>query len=618
MANSVESESFRIRREWAKKASQNFRFRHPEFPAPLYETASGFLLLVEAEPARFEALLVEFENSIRPLTCPMRLVQQVDVSATALLDNESYSSELWLKGSPLSVSELNSLLHLANPGLPTGSVDYKHEVDGWVFKSTHKLSVDEMELVKAAMCKVGLEGEILIEVSASPPQQPLSQFNVNAAIGLDILKLSNSFSTHSHATKRMIERDEDLWRGFINRRTEGSVEPVPERPAQFSCLFDTTDHSEVRLSELLTIYDRVDIIPARTNLDWLSKHGLSVDGLMQLVDMGRCRVVLPYGAEHCRPDVLDGLASIDSMPPILTRELAAKTFLAGQGKDPLLYAPFTAKQRSVFLHLIQCSGSSAGLQPLLASYGQIFSSQHQAFMLKGAMASMSHGIGSHLGEFIHSIRGVDARLELCTAGAGVEWAMALGSSWIPRSFGEEYDETTNSHLVASFISRTRGPRVDPVTSRLHAVTQGLLAVSGVPPLEVAKNFKGNSVTRFRTLARRLMHQAPSESEMLECVEQINAETRRFERRVERLTKWKVEALAAAVAAKPVGDAIDAAYGSAASIVVFYLMDVLNGHLPSNISEPLADIKRAICSFALAPSADAVVVSRAREHLSKAS
>src|SRR5690606_7331719 len=123
----------------------------------------------------------------------------------------------------------------------------------------------------------------------------------------------------------------------------------------------------------------------------------------------------------------------------------------------------------------------------------------------------------------------------------------------------------------------------------------------------------------RTLARRLMHQAPSESEMLACVEQINAETRRFEHRVEKLKKWKVEALAAAVAAKPVGDAIDVVFGGGfASIAVFYLVDVLQGHLPSNISGPLTDIKMAISCFALAPSADAIVVSRAREHLSKAS
>lgn len=618
MASSVESVAFRIRREWAKKAAQNFRFRHPEFPAPLYETASGFILLVEeTDPARFQTLSVEFDNLIRPVTCPMQLVQRVDASATTLLDDEPYSSELWLKGAPLSVGELNSLFHLASPGLPTGGVDYNHEADGWVFKSPQELSVEETERVKAAMRKVGLQGEILIEVSTPPPQPP-RQLNINTTIRSDTLKLSNSFRAHSQAAKRLIERDEDLWRGFLNRRAEGAAESAPERPAQFSCLFDTADRSDVRLSELLTIYDRVDIIPDRTDLEWPSKHGLSVDSLMQLVAMGRCRVVLPYGAEHCRPDILDGVASIDSTSPILSRELAARTFLTGQGKDPLLYAPFTARQRSTFLQTLQSFGSNSGIRPLLTSYGQIFSSQHRAFMLNGAMASVSQGIGSHLGELIHSVRGVDARLELCMAGAGVEWAMALGSSWIPRSFGEGYDETWNSHLIASFMSRTLGPRVDPVTSRMHAVTQGLLAVSGIPPLEVAQNFKGDSVTRFRTLARRLMHQAPSQSEVLACVEQINAETRRFEHRAEKLKKWKVEALAAAAVAKPVGDAIDAVFGgSFASIAVFHLVDVLKDRLPSNISGPLTDMKRAISGFALAPSLDAVVVSRAREHLSKA-
>ena len=245
----------------------------------------------------------------------------------------------------------------------------------------------------------------------------------------------------------------------------------------------------------------------------------------------------------------------------------------------------------------------------------MFAQQHRAFMLNGAMASMSCGVGAHLGELVARRRGIDARLELGLAGAGVEWAMALGSSWMPRSFGEGYDESINSHMVASFISRTFGGPVDPVTSRLHALTNGLLAIMDVPPLEVARNFNGASVDRFRTLARRLMHQAPTQEEMLECVEQINQETRRFERRIERLTEWKLDSLAASLVAKPIGDAIDAPFsGGCASILAFWLFDVLKKQVPRKFSSPLADIQEVMLGLALAPSADAIVVSRARSQL----
>lgn len=116
---------------------------------------------------------------------------------------------------------------------------------------------------------------------------------------------------------------------------------------------------------------------------------------------------------------------------------------------------------------------------------------------------------------------------------------------------------------------TPGVPVDPVTSRLHAITDGLLAVTDVPPLEVARNFNGASVARFRTLARRLMQQAPSQVEILECIEQINRETRHFEKRTERLTRWKLDALAAAAVAKPIGDVIDTTCGGGfASVLAF--------------------------------------------------
>lgn len=617
MKNTEERESFRIRREWAKKAIRDFRFRFPEFLAQLYEGQGEFFILVDAEQDQIYAMHEEFDQSIRPITCPVKLVFELDPTAIPVDEDQPYSAEIWLNGEPLSSPAMNALFHLAAPEFP-GSIEFDHDIDSWIFKSEREISEEEKEHIKEHMLKLGLAGHIEIKVVYANPPKSLDLKFDSSRHSL-ILRGSNSYSAHSQASRHLIEQDEDLWRNFLKKRIDGVTQPAPSKPEEFSCLFDMSDCSDMQISELLTIYDRIDIIPDRRNSDWLLKHRLTVDDLMQLVALGRCRIVLPYGAEYCHPDILDGIASIDEKPPVLSRELAAKTFLSGQSKDPLLYGPFTSKQRSNVLRAIHGLDSNKALQTVLASYGQMFSGQHQSFMLNGAMASMGCGIGVHLGELIAASKGIDARLELSLAGAGVEWAMALGSSWIPRTFGKGYDETNNSLLVASFISRTAVAPADPVTSRLHTLTNGLLAVKDVPPLEIARNFNGDSITRFRTLSRRLMHQAPTQEEMLECIEQINQETRRFERRIERLTEWRMEALAAAVAAKPIGDAIDTTLGGGfASVLTFWLLEGLKNHIPSSFMKPLGDIREVLLGIALAPSMDAVVVSRARSSLNQQS
>ena len=51
-------------------------------------------------------------------------------------------------------------------------------------------------------------------------------------------------------------------------------------------------------------------------------------------------------------------------------------------------------------------------------------------------------------EKLLSLRSKDARIELMTCGAGIEWALGLGVSYIPRDY-TGFDETHNSELIAS-------------------------------------------------------------------------------------------------------------------------------------------------------------------------
>jgi len=229
------------------------------------------------------------------------------------------------------------------------------------------------------------------------------------------------------------------------------------------------------------------------------------------------------------------------------------------------------------------------------------------FMLRGGMASLGFGVGAYLGDAFMKLGKGDARLELMTCGAGIEWALGLGASYIPRDF-VGYDETHNSHLIASFLGRTRFLPTDPVANRMHLVTDGLLALSDVPPLEVAKNFHGLPASRFRGVAHGLMKATSTESELKEAIDKINAEVKVFERRAKRLASWRMGVIVTEAAAI----AVDHKLGGFASIAAVWLYEQLEHRLPKALRGELTDIRAMLMGLATASSLDTVIVSRSRK------
>ena len=237
--------------------------------------------------------------------------------------------------------------------------------------------------------------------------------------------------------------------------------------------------------------------------------------------------------------------------------------------------------------------------------------QHDMFMMRGALASFGVGVGAYLGEVFLNLSNKDARIELTTCGAGIEWALGLGASYVPRDYGG-FDETNNSRIIASYLGRTKLLPSDPVGNRMHVVCDGLLAVSGVPALEVAKNFHSLRISRFRNLAGKLMGATPSASELQEAVDQINVDVKSFERRSERLAAWNLQIPVAGAA----GIALVDCTVPGASIVAAWLYNMLKHKIPENAHNEVADAMAMLVGLATGSSVDAVVVSRSRKAVAK--
>jgi hypothetical protein len=143
---------------------------------------------------------------------------------------------------------------------------------------------------------------------------------------------------------------------------------------------------------------------------------------------------------------------------------------------------------------------------------------------------------------------------------------------------------------------------------MHIVTEGLLALSGVPPLEVARNFHGLPASRFRGVASNLMHATSSAAELEEVVENMNADVKAFERRADRLASWKLGSLFPHV----VAGVIDHAAGLFASIGAVWIYEHLEHRVPTALRGELSDAKAMLVGLATGSSMDTVIVSRSRK------
>ncbi len=601
-----------IHRGWARWTARTFRTRYPQYETTLYEDAMGFVLHSDIPNESLAELQATVDNKIRPVTCRLRLANVIPAEAVFVDDTQEYGSELWLHDSPLTVVGLNVLLGLAESDLPLGILDAS--ADGrWIFKSFETLDGIQCTKVRSAMRVLGFSADVQFETVERPPQNQLQQ--TKAVTSFDLALVSSRAERLGYGTRQLLAQDEDEWRSFLRcRSTQETLQPsVNERG---DCLFDAADTSDVRLSELLTLYERVNLIPDHGDLSWMARHGIDMADLQEMIELGRCRIILPLSAARYAPTLLDAVAEVDREGLVLSRSLAKRTIIAGQSKDPLLYGPFSAAQKSGMLSLIHRVGIGSGnLEGVLSqSYATILQGQHHSFMMNGAAACLQSGIGSFIGELIFRLHGRDARLELGTAGAAVEWAIGLGAALIPRRFLGGYDETGNCHIVASFISRSHGRPADPVAPRMHTLVDGLLALADVPAMDVARNFRGMPAQRFRTMAARLLSQVPSMESMTEVVQSINAETQKFERRLSRLKKWQLDTAAVAVLAKPVADVFDARLGYYASAGASVLYQLLAAKAPERLKAEVATMATIMQGLMLGASLDAVIVSRSRARL----
>lgn len=614
-----------INRRHALWSSERFRLLYPQYNAELYVRDWHYELLVEGvEPTQFDALAKHFDQNVRPISCAIRLVHDQSPGTSLVIDVITYRDELWVSHEPLRMVDAQRAFVMARANLPKGELNYEPQKGQWTFTAEDAISEEAQLRVREAFAVINQPGNLHIEVQAPKLEKPFESTVAAAdktktervtapALSLDI-RTSVELSRYPLTLRRLAERDEEDWRVFLRRRAERSISQPSMQPSELACLFDAQDESAISLSELLTLYDRVNILPPTRGVGGrgaLERFSLSEPDFQELVRLGRVRLVLPYSVEHYDARLIEAAFNAHPDAVVMSRGLAARSISSGQAKDPLLYGPFDRSQRQQVLHALSRIRREGGLGRLVDSYGKIIAGQHQLFMDRGALASLGAGFGAHIANVMGS--GHAPNFGVMLAGAHVEWSLALGATYVPLTM-REFSLDNEVALVGSFYGRASQVPHAPFADRMHEVANGLLAVSDVPALDVARNLSSPALQRFRNVARKMLRHAATIEEIQAAVGQLNEEVMRYESRIDTLKRWNVFELAGHTATHGVAAYLHHASGLAGSVLGLWLVEKLYEQLPHVMQDELENTADAIRGLALSPSYDAVVLRQTREAL----
>lgn len=608
-----------LHRRWAVYALQQLALNDLSLKPSLFECGFKFLISIGDVGARVSEISAHFDHEIQPITADISIVENAPVGFTPVVTVTTHQEDMWSAHRPLSAGDMNRMLALISGKVPKGGIDYIHQTRRWQFQH---FGIDDAgrKAVQDACATLGISDEIqFVEITPSVPSTPEQSVSHIASDPLGI-GTRHSVVSANNKIRNLVECDEDAWRTFVSTRgyKRDHDESALGGRRRFACLYDTRDESPVQLAELLTLYDVVNIVPSE-DLQWMDRHRLTLTDLEVMAASGRVRLVLPASINRYPESVVLAATSQSHEGVVLSRNLAMQVVRSGERKDPLLYGPFTMSERTAFLRLLRQSAGENFNIPL-SIYSSSVARQGLEYAMRGANAVYGIGFGPFLGEMFYRLRGIDARIEMSTIGAAVEWAMGLGAAYVPRQMGG-FDETRNASIVASYVSRSRCIPREPLANRMHTVVDGLLAVTDVPPIEVAKNFTSSAVSRFRQAAMGLINGPADPDEITGMMEKLNEEVRAFESRRKFLAKWKADAIAISLATKLATDTLDAEFGPwtswFASVGAGYLYSMMkNTKAFATASEVSQELIDTFVGLAMAPSNDAVVMWRARERLKR--
>lgn len=481
-----------------------------------------------------------FHYSCRPVCCPVEITSVVP-DGHELVNERSGSELARLFGEPLTLSELYREVYISLPkSFPLSAI--KSGAGKVIVSVSRQLTQNEENEINIAFANIGIDFEI-----SNPSEDSKEKNDIVFKKSTDSLNLILSKSIKDKVPNSVLssyEEDEEFW---IDNRvslfssdicSRKDILKTPFLKKTSACFVDATVFPPKNIRTYLPIYQRLVIsMPLATHfVSALNAFNVQETELLSLIERGRVQFVLPQSIERYNLNFIAKAIEINPNSVLHSRRLAAASVAETRSRLPFLYPPFGASDKRDLLRLL-ASVSEPKIKPvgeiLAKSLAQGWIGIERNISNRGGMGTANNGIGTILGELIHTVSGKDLRLELITSSMSVEWAAAVGATYCPIEM-EGYSDFNAANLCASFYSGVRNSSlINPIKS-LEPFMEGLLTLNNdAPVLEVDDVVTSTDIDRLGRYLRGVTgFEDPSEEIVI-----LNDKIKKFEtnqKRIERL------------------------------------------------------------------------------------
>lgn len=587
--------------------------KHNIFFDGLWEFNGRYYILIgkpsiHITESEFTELSSWFHESCRIMCTPVELVKNLPLGAVSVPARTSTQLSQY-HGVPFTTPEFNKLLKTLLPkNFPRFGVHSDH--GGIRLEVETEITSEQKNEVELALANLGFHIEPEIVVNQIAWQHPQAKKHEN----------NTAKNSPPNIIKTALEEDEDFWiDSRLSLFAEGNTDrhnylhPALSRET-CSCFINSTTFEPKNIRAYLTLYKLVWIaLPLSTHVDTFFK-GLNIteNELINLSINGRVGFIVPGKLPMYPMGFLAKILEASPKSVIFSKRLAAASIAESRRRNPLLFPNLNnVEKRSVLDLLANIKDTKSNVLPtiFIEHFSKVWPALEYSFNDLGAIGMMRNGLSRIAEGIAKEHHGIELGSIIYETMASVEWAAALGAAYSPINTNE-FNEGPLAEFSASIMTGVKQKSLIAPVCDMDVLINGVLCLDNDAPIrEVEEAFKGSDLL---LLQKVIYEHANSNDALLEYINCLNIQIKRFEKNQKKLQKMDLLGLVSAASAIAGTIAAPAAVAVAAYIPVSaWILQKVFMQSDSFAQGPILDWIRAKSSTT---TQDAVLISRLRRNM----
>jgi hypothetical protein len=484
-----------------RRVDANFRARFFDIETVIFKIKGDlYQIHIDQSDDVFEGINKEFNNSIRPISYPVRLVnKKPEVFENLLPPIPDHLIPENLSGIDFNDHDLLHLLSYHFPDIhfyKLESTPYSTNVHIYLLEEQTTMG----KVIPFLSAKQKEEIWSFLNALQLPYQFNLIEDHLSVAPVIEVPKIDNVvFNLYSDKILgkpkiEFLERDEALWfdnigKIYENRFTKSDLYFLDE--LKYACYVDLSSFKNIDIRNFLFLYQTVYLSPPieKDFIQWLHENRITEEEFAELIRRDRIKLVLSQPIfRYYEHGFFSILYQINPTAIITRRALAAlqQIDLVEMADNYLFNDAATLKELKVFCEAL---GEHLPVDPKryyelltwpLKAKRASFVSLHQG----GIMTMGAIGVNTVLDKLIGDKIGKDVSFEFTMNGANTHLAHALNATYFPYLKETGYSDAFYANVTGDFLNFIRNTTKDNIHQLSEVQNQPGQRIPVINPIEV--------------------------------------------------------------------------------------------------------------------------------------